>query len=168
MKILGIIACTITLGVLLQGCGLFGGPSAARSFHATTSGSVVRQLDGEAVFDSDYQTGVMPHLGLILTADHGSVAFESEGVHTTPKPGQYRLGSFASPRGILAFFTLCSTSDCGNVRSYLSTGGTITFTETSKDRLEGTFDFTATNGADSVHVVGNFDATGGSYDAGLR
>lgn len=168
MKTLGHAACIFGLSVLLQACGLVGDSSPARSFQATTSGSMARQLSGEAVFDSDYRTGIMPHLGLLLTSDDGSVIFEGPSITSTPKPGHYHLGSFAAPKGILAFFTPCGSPDCGSARAYLSTGGTLTFSQTNKDHLQGSFNFSATNGADSLHVQGTFDAEGENYDASLR
>lgn len=168
MKTLGYLAGAIILGMLLHGCGLFGSSAQAGSFHAATSGSLTRHLEGRAVFDSDYRTGIMPHLGLVLTSDEGSVIFESREIAATPAPGAYPVASFAAPQGVTAFFTPCGKPDCGTARSYLSTGGTLTLANTTEDHLQGSFDFIATNGKDTLHVTGDFDATGENYDADLR
>ncbi|HET6566956.1 MAG TPA: hypothetical protein VFG50_03260 [Rhodothermales bacterium] len=170
MTTLRALACLIVSGLLLQGCdSATDPPHLPRSFQATVSGDLTRQFDGEATFDPDYGVDRVPALNLRLFGASGLITFTSLSITATPELGSYDMGSLGSAADVLAILALCGGAEgCGPGQTYLSTGGTLTFTETSKDRLEGIFDFTATNGADSVHVVGDFDAAGENYDAGLR
>lgn len=159
------ILCSLLL-VTMTGCDSGGGgeddiPSSAMTFQATVSGAISTSLSGTALSGGpENNSGWALVLGVIPTAgkngDGGSITFgRAEG--NRPGTGTYSVnGVEESGSDIYGIAILGSTA-------YTATSGSFVVTSSSSTNVKGTFNFTASNGSESVTIEGGFNATNYGY-----
>lgn len=156
MRVIARRALALTSFILLGACGGGDGPVTpklqAGSFTATVSGAASKSLSGQAGFlvtTNLFTIALSPSTGV------GSIQLSR--LAGIPAAGTYQLDPNAQP-GSGAFVALYSG---GAQENYVSSGGTVTISSASADRVKGTFNFTGTGGTSgsaTVTISGTFDA----------
>ncbi|OZC01565.1 hypothetical protein [Rubricoccus marinus] len=131
----------------LAGCGLFDAFDADRgSFSATVRGDQRFDLDGSAYYvlvqDDPLTTGI-----ILTDTDLPTIEFRFEG-------GSVRGTLYHIPADASATFEL----DRYDGAPYRASGGTVEILRVSDTEAAGEFSFTATRGAESITVEGEFVA----------
>ena len=143
---------------LLTACG--GGdnpvkPELKSQFTASVSGSVNKSMNGDAAF---VVTPTIVTIALVNSGSDGSfIQLSRTGL---PGVGTYAIkGDKAQGGDFVALF------GGGGANNFVATSGSITITESTADRISGTFSFTGTgviSAAATVTISGKFDAKRGS------
>ncbi|GAB5519633.1 MAG: hypothetical protein RhofKO_18840 [Rhodothermales bacterium] len=131
----------------------------AGTYEATVSGAISQDYSGVSWFGASAQGqqtvdgfGVGMGASVMTTNPVFSIASTQR-----PSEGTFSLGQTLDGGSLVATFS------AGGAQVYISTSGTLRITRSTNDRLEGTFEFTATNplpGAGTVTVSGEFKAKG--------
>lgn len=141
------------------------------SFNVTISGAVNQTLQGNgASFGAatDPQTGITGFGLTIGTATSATSATSLSFVRRADRPdkGSYTLVNFTVGTDLdnVGPDIFIGTLSLGGTGVYLSKGGTFTVTQSSNDRIEGSFDFTAMSAipgsTEEVTITGTFNAVG--------
>ena len=156
MRVMSRGALALTSLALLAACG--DGPTPPRpepsagSFTATVSGAASKSLSGQAGF---VVTTNFFSIALSNSSGNGSIQFSR--LAGVPATGTYQLDASAAQNSG-AFAAIYSG---GAQENYVSTGGSLTITASSADRVKGSFNFTGTGGTSgtaTVTITGSFDA----------
>jgi len=131
---------------------------APNSFEARVSGAVNLNVKGCASFIG--QTDFFL-LGMNPTepANNGALLSLARGSSSVPGVGTYQISEDAASTSSRDFVGLFAYSDGQSSDTYLSQSGTLTVTASASDSFKGRFEFTATTGAKTVTVSGEFHAT---------
>lgn len=141
---------------LLLACGGDGGTDPKpqpTGFTATVSGATSASLSGSAVFAATGQGFVLD----LVNKDAQGPMISFVRVGALPGTGTYTFSAVPQPGEIVGLYATGGATPTG----YASTGGTLTITTSSSDRLKGSFSFTATGGGTgtaTVSITGSFDA----------
>lgn len=144
------------------------------SFNVTISGAVNETLEGNgAAFGAatDPQTG-LTGFGLTIGATTSATTATSLSfVRRADRPGEgsYTLINYTTGLDLddVESDIFIGTLSLGAAGAYFSQGGTLTITESTNSRLEGSFDFTAVSAlpgsTDEVTIQGTFNAIGADF-----
>ena len=166
MQLLSSLLLSLFL-LIASGCDSNDGTDAedfAGSYEATVSGAISQEYSGVSWFGASVQgqqTLDAFGIGMGTTVATTNPVF-SIASNQRPSEGTFTFGQTLDGGGVVATFS------AGGAQVYISTSGTLRITRSTDDRLEGTFEFTATNplpGAGTVTVSGEFKAKGTNIGA---
>lgn len=149
----GLVLAALALTTACRGDGGTEPKPQPSGFTATVSGATSASLSGTAGFAATGQGFVLD----LVNKDANGPMISFVRVGALPATGTYTFSAVPQAGEIVGLYATGGATPAG----YASTGGTLTITVSSNDRLKGSFSFTATGGstgAATISVTGSFDA----------